>query len=83
MVYFKIDKRAHLYFSIERVLSLWCMILGQQNRRRIPLARERQGFPYSRTPFPRPLHICNVITHALLDDRACVNNISALEVDRM
>ena len=43
-VYLKIDKRAHLYFSIKRFLSLRSMILGQQNRRRIPLARERQGF---------------------------------------
>ena len=43
-VYLKIDKRAHLYFSIKRFLSLRCMILGQQNRRRIPLAGERQGF---------------------------------------
>ena len=43
-VYLKIDKCAHLCFSIKRFLSLRCMILGQQNRRKISLAGERQGF---------------------------------------
>ena len=37
----QIDKRAHLCFSIKRLLSLRCMILGQQNRRKIPLTRAR------------------------------------------
>ena len=44
MVYLKLDKHTHLYFSIKRFLPLPCMILGQQNHCRIPLSRERQGF---------------------------------------
>ena len=54
-IYLKIDKRTHLYFSIKRFLSVWCMILGEQNRRTIPFMENDKALRvllYSRTPFP-------------------------------